>query len=139
MILSNPYPDKESSHRVQADIPEAVFQQLLRTFPGHGNVQAIINTLIFDLIEDLNHANIKYYELDRESFILSFLRRSSASGAASRGSARTDAGRSGDPDSNPPKRKSQRIRPDSSNRKGDKEKVTTRQKGKAARPASKPS
>lgn len=139
MILSNPYPDKESSHRVQADIPEAVFQQLLRTFPGHGNVQAIINTLIFDLIEDLNHANIKYYELERESFILSFLRRSTASGSASRSTARADAGGSRDTDSNAPKRKSQRPHSNSSNRKGDKEKVAPRQKGKAAGAARKSS
>jgi len=133
MILPNPYPDKESCHRIQADIPEAVFQQLLRTYPGHGNVQAIINTLIFDLIEDLNQANIKYYELERESDILCLLiRRSTSASPTQRGAARADAGGSGNADSNAPKRKSQRTHSNTSNRKGGKEKGTPRQKGKAA-------
>ena len=133
MILPNPYPDKESCHRVQADIPEAVFQQLLRTFPGHGNVQAIINTLIFDLIEDLNQANIKYYELERESLIRCLLiRRSTTPSPAQGRTPRADAGGSGVTDSNPPKRKSQRTHSDSSDRKGGEEKVSPRQKGKAA-------
>lgn len=140
MILPNPYPDKESCHRIQADIPEAVFQQLLRTYPGHGNVQAIINTLIFDLIEDLNQANIKYYELERESDILCLLIRRSTSARSAQGSApRTDAGGSGSADSNPPKRKGQRPRSDSSNRKGGQEKSAPRQKGKAAGTARKSS
>lgn len=89
--VNNPYPltKQDASGRLHADIPLSIHKKLLDIFPGHGNIQAVVNTLISQLINDYAKRNISCYDFLNEGEILELLyRRGPLASPAHRASAR---------------------------------------------------
>jgi hypothetical protein len=107
--ITNPYAKPENPARLNADVPDEVRLLLMRVFPGHGNIQAIVNNLISALVSDLEKENITIYNLINESDILSVLaRRCAPINDTLNSPSRDESGATPTSDSNPPRSSSKR-------------------------------
>jgi hypothetical protein len=76
--IPNPYPaysdqQAEPSRSLHANVPGSVKNYLLEVFPGHGNLQAVVNTLILRLVVNLRNYGIERHSLENEELILTIL------------------------------------------------------------------
>lgn len=71
--LQNPYAKPTTRCRVQGDIPAEDYSHLICVFPGFGNMQAVVNTLVHGLVRDLKANGITHYNIENESTIRTIL------------------------------------------------------------------
>lgn len=72
--IQNPYPRSiVDTGMIHANLPAEVYMYLKSVFPGHGNIQAVTNTLINHLVIALKSNGIERYDLENEQLILDVL------------------------------------------------------------------
>jgi hypothetical protein len=72
--IQNPYPRSlTDTGMIHANLPAEVYQYLKSVFPGHGNIQAVTNTLINHLVIALKSNGIERYNLENEQLIIDVL------------------------------------------------------------------
>jgi hypothetical protein len=84
--ITNPYHDvkegDEGASKIATIIATEDLALLRAVVPKRGFVQAVINTLIYELAEELRDNDMTYYRPDNEEKICDILSRRSAFGAA---------------------------------------------------------
>ena len=134
MILQNPYARQTRTHRIQADIPEDIFNFLRDVFPYHGSMQSLMSILIEDCVVSLKTNNITSQPIDEHTrtIVTSILRRSTIVSTSQASPARDGSNQSRKANRISPVGKDQQPCVDRENKKGNRtEKPKSKQKAKS--------